>query len=159
VEDFNKYYWVQVLRYEERKNMKKLSEDLRELADRVADAEDKATAAEQASKEKVQASIAKSKAAAKARQEAFKAQVNAKQAASAQQWEDLRANYNQKVLQIKGKIDTEKDAHEVKRAKRRAVAAAAYAEDAIRFAMLAIDEAELAVLEAIEADVYAESLA
>ena len=97
--------------------MKKLSENLRELADHVAITENKATAAEQESKEKVQASIAKSKADAKGRQEAFKAQVSAKQAASAQQWEDLQSSYNQKVLQIKNKIDTEKDAHEVKRAK------------------------------------------
>ena len=77
--------------------MKKLSDNVQELADRAANAKNKVTAAEQESKEKLQASIPKSKADAKVRQEAFKAQVSAKQAASAQQWEDLQAHYNQKV--------------------------------------------------------------
>lgn len=139
--------------------MKKLSDNLRELADRVANAENKVIAAEQESKEKVQASILKSKADAKARQDAFKAQVKAKQADSAAQWEDLQADYNQKVLKIKGKIDTEKEAHEAKKARRRADHSASYAEDAIWFAILAIDDAEVAVLEAIDAEAYAESLA
>ena len=139
--------------------MKKLSDNIRELADRVANTEHKVAAAEQESKEKVQAAIEKSKADAKARQDAFKAKVQAKQAESAEQWEDLQADYNQKVLKIKGKIDSEKDAHEAKKARRRADHLASYAEDAISFAILAIDDAEVAVLEAIDAEVYAASLA
>jgi hypothetical protein len=55
--------------------MRKLSDDLQELANHVADAEKKAAAAEQATKEKVEASIQKSKEDAKARQESFKADV------------------------------------------------------------------------------------
>ena len=55
--------------------MKKLSEELQELADHTADVEKKAAAAEQASKEKVEASIQKSKADAKARQESFEADI------------------------------------------------------------------------------------
>ena len=82
--------------------------------------ENKAIAAEQESKEKVQASIEKSKDDAKARQDAFKAQVKAKEAESAQHWEDLQAGYNRKVLEIKTKIDTGKGALEAKRARLRA---------------------------------------
>ena len=139
--------------------MKKLSEDLRELAERVARAEDKVRAAEKESQEKVAASIEASKADAKARQEAFKAHVKDKQAAAAQEWEDLRATHDQKVQQIKSRIETKKDAHEAKRARRRADDLAFDAEYMIRFAAVAIDDAELAVLEAIEAELYAQSLA
>jgi hypothetical protein len=144
---------------EKEQKMNKLSETIRELANRVANFENKVTAAEQESKEKVQASILKARTDAKDRQDAFKARVEAKQADSASQWEDLRADYNQKVLKIKGKIETEKEAHEAKKARRRADFLASYAEDAIWFAWLAIDEAEVAVLEAIDAEAYAESLA
>ena len=139
--------------------MKKLSESLQELADHAADAKKKAAAAEQETKEKVEASIQKSKADAKARQESFKANVEQKQAAAAMQWEELRGNYNQKVQQIKNKIETEKEAREVKKAKNRADDAAWNAEAAIEFAFMAIDDAEVAVLEAIDAEAYYESLA
>jgi hypothetical protein len=139
--------------------MKKLSDDLRKLADRAASAEDKVKAAEQESKDKLDASIRQSKAEAKARQDAFKAQVKARQAASAQQWVDLQTSYNQKVQQIKSKIEVDKEVHEAKRARRSADRLAADARDLILFAMLAIDDAELALLEAIEADAYADSLA
>lgn len=47
---------------------------------------------------------------------------------------------------------------EAKQATRRADDAEAYAVASIDFAMMAIDEAEVAVLEAIDARVYAESL-
>jgi hypothetical protein len=124
--------------------MKKLSDDLQELADHVADVEKKAAAAEQASKEKVEASIQKSKADAKARQESFKADVKKRQEATAMHWQELQEDYHRRVQQIKNKIKTEKEAMEAKQATRRADDAEAYA--------------EVAVLEAIDARVYAEPL-
>ena len=138
--------------------MKKLSDDLQELADHVADAEKKAAAAEQASKEKVEASIQKSKADAEARQESFKADVKKRHEATYMHWQELQKDYHQSVQHIKNKIKTEKEAKEVKQATRRADDAEAYAKAAIDFAMMAIDDAEVAVLEAIDARVYAESL-
>ena len=138
--------------------MKKLSDDLQELADHVADAEKKVAAAEQASKEKVEASIQKSKADAEARQESFKADVKKRHEATYMHWQELQKDYHQSVQHIKNKIKTEKEAKEVKQATRRADDAEAYAKAAIDFAMMAIDDAEVAVLEAIDARVYAESL-
>ena len=138
--------------------MKKLSEYLQELTDHVANAEKKAAAAEQGSKEKVEASIMKTKVDAKARQESFKTKVQEKHSTAASQWEELQDNYNQKILQIKNKRETEKEAREVKKANKRADDAESYAEAAILFVYLAIDEAEIAVLEAIDARAYAESL-
>ena len=139
--------------------MKKLSDDLRNLSERVASVEDKVRAAEQESRDKLQASIEGAKADAKTRQDAFKAQVTTKQAAAAKQWEELQTGYNQKVQEIKSKIEADKDAHEAKRARRGADALAADARDLIAFAVLAIDDAELALLEAIAAEAYADALA
>lgn len=139
--------------------MKKLSDNLRELADRLAEVEATVRAAEKESKEKLEAAILRSKTNAKARQDAFRAEVTATGAAAAQQWEDLQNSHNQKVQQIKNKIEADKETHEAKRARRRADRLAADARDLIRFAVLTIDDAELAVLEAIEAEVYAQSLA
>ena len=136
--------------------MKKLSDKLQELADHVADAEKKVAAAEQASKEKVEASIHKSKADAEARQESFKADVKKRHEVSYMHWQELKKDYHQSVQHIKNKIKTEKEAKEVKQATRRADDAEAYAEYAIDFAMMAIDDEEVAVLEAIDARVYAE---
>ena len=139
--------------------MNKLSEDLQGLSEHVENAEKKVAAAEQQSKEKVEASLKKSREDAKARQESFKASVKAKQANAASQWEELQANHNKKVQEIKNKIETEKEAREVKKAQKRADDAASYAAAAIMYVYLGIDEAEVAVLEAIDAQAYADSLA
>jgi hypothetical protein len=139
--------------------MKKLSENLQELANHVADMEKKVAAAEKENKEKVEATIQASKADAKARQDEFKAKVMEGQAAAASQWQELQASHNRQVEQIKSNIEAKKEARERKRAMRRADDAEAYAETAIYFAFLAIDEAEIATLEAIDARAYAESLA
>jgi DNA polymerase II small subunit/DNA polymerase delta subunit B len=138
--------------------MKKFSEQLKELSDRVAKAEMKATTAQQESKEKVEVSIQKSKAEAEARQASFKADVQAKQAAAASDWEALQADFHQKTQQIKNKIETEKEVREVKKANKRAEHAEDYAVAAIMYAYMAADEAEVAVLEAIAARAYADSL-
>jgi hypothetical protein len=138
--------------------MGKFSEDLQELSDRVARMEEALRRADKESEEKLQASIQKAKADAQAKHEAFKAHVRAEQEASAQEWEELQTGYNQKLLEIKNKIDADKEAHEVKKARREADALAADARDLIRFAALAIDDAEVALLEAIYAEAYAESL-
>jgi hypothetical protein len=107
----------------------------------------------------VEATIQASKADAKARQDEFKSKVMEGQAAAASQWEGLQANYQQQLEQIKSNIEAKKEARERNRAMRRADDAEAYAETAIYFAFLAIDEAEIATLEAIDARAFAESLA
>lgn len=139
--------------------MKKLSESLGELVDRVANMETKVAAAKQETSDKVEARVEASKEDAKARQQDFKAHVTEKQAAVASQWEELQAIHNQRVAQIKGKIEAKNDAREAKRAMRRADDAESYAVNAIYLALMAIDEAEIATLEAVDARVYADSLA
>lgn len=139
--------------------MKKLSEGLREVADRAAKMETKVAAAEKETTEKVEAKIEASKVDAKARQEEFKAHVTEKQQAVASQWGELQESHNRRVAEIKSNIEAKKEAIEVKRAMRRADDAESYAEASVYWALIAIDEAEIATLEAIGARAYADSLA
>jgi len=139
--------------------MKKFSELLRELADRAENAENKASAAEKDTSEKVHAAIDTSKAEAKARQDEFKSNVAKKKAAASSDWKKLQAEHNQRVEKIKSNITAKKDAVNRKLAEHRADDAEDYATDSIYFASMAIDDAEIATLEAIEARAYAESLA
>jgi hypothetical protein len=138
--------------------MKKLSELLRELADHAENVETKAAAAEKETSEKVHAAIDTSKADAKARQDEFKSNVAKKKAAAGSDWTKLQQEHNQRVEKIKGNIAAKKDAVDRKRAEHRAEDAEEYAADSIYFASIAIDDAEIATLEAIEARAHAESL-
>lgn len=138
--------------------MKKLSESLKELADHVAKMEKKVAAAAKQNEEKVQAAVDASKADAKARQDEFKAKIGEGKAAVASQWEDLQANYNRQVAQIKNNIEAKKEAHELNRAMNRADEAEDIAVASIAFAIMSIDDAEIATLEAIGARAYADAL-
>jgi hypothetical protein len=139
--------------------MKKLSESLRELADHAENAEKKVEAAENETREKVDATLEASKAAAKARQVEFKEKVVARKAAAASDWEKLQADHNQRLAKIKSNVASKKDAVNRKVAAHRADDAEEYATASVYFARMAIDDAEIATLEAIDARVYAESLA
>ncbi len=138
--------------------MKKLSELLRELADRAENAENKVAAAEQETSEKVHAAIDTSKADAKARQDEFKANVAKNKATAASDWKKLQAEHNERVKKIKNNIAAKKDAVNRKLAEHRADDAEDNATALIYFASIAVDDAEIATLEAIDARAYAESL-
>jgi hypothetical protein len=84
--------------------MKKLSDDLRELANRVASVEKKVTAAERESKDEVQAFSLEAKTDAEAWEDAFRTQVKARQAASSQQWEDLETSYNRRSSRSESRL-------------------------------------------------------
>ena len=139
--------------------MKKLSELLRDLANRAEKAETKIEAVEQETSEKVHDAIDKSKAEAQARQDEFKANVAKTKAAVGSDWKKLQEDHNERVQKIKKHIAAKKDAVNRKLAEDRADDAEEYARDSIYFASMAIDNAEVASLEAIEARAYAESLA
>ena len=139
--------------------MKKLSELLRDLANRAEKAETKIEAVEQETSEKVHDAIDKSKAEAQARQDEFKANVAKTKAAAGSDWKKLQEDHNERMQKIKKHIASKKDAVNRKLAEDRADDAEEYARASIYFASMAIDNAEVASLEAIEARAYAESLA
>src|SRR5262245_6248701 len=138
--------------------MKKLSESMQELSDHAANTQKKVAAAEQEAREKVEASIETAKADAKVRQDEFKAKVMEGKAAVASQWQELQASHNQRMAQIKSNIEAKKEALARDRAERRADDAEDYAAASIYFALMALDDAEIATLEAVEARGYAASL-
>jgi len=139
--------------------MKTLSESLQELSNHAANTQKKVAAAEQEAREKVEASIEAAKADAKVRQDEFKAKVMEGKAAVASQWEELRASHNQRMAQIKSTIEAKKEALARDQAENRADDAESYAASSIYFALMALDDAEIATLEAVEARAYAASLA
>jgi hypothetical protein len=139
--------------------MKKLSESLQELANQIAQIEKKIAVVEKQNQENMKTAIDTSKADAKARQDEFKAKVNETKAAVASQWADLQASYNRQVEQIRGNAEASKETRQLNRAMNRAADAEGYAAASIAFAIMAIDDAGIATLEAIEARAYADALA
>ena len=71
----------------------------------------------------------------------------------------LQADHNQRLAKIKSNVASKKDAVNREVAAHRADDAEEYATASVYFARMAIDDAEIATLEAIDARVYAESLA
>ena len=138
--------------------MKKLSEYLQDLANHAANMEKEVAVAEQEEREWLDAIIKAHKAAARNRQADFKRRIKERQAAVASQWEELQASYNQQVERIRSSIEAKEDARQRNRAMGRADNAESHAEAAIQFAIMALDDAEIATLEAIDAREYAESL-
>ncbi|MFI7667268.1 hypothetical protein [Nocardia sp. NPDC049526] len=138
--------------------MTKISEKVHELKDHAEHAEQEIAAAQKETGKKVDAAIDSAKAAAKMRQDRFKENVVARKAAAASDWETLQVEHNKRVEKIKKTIAAKKDAHDRNVANRRADDAEGYASASIDYALMAIDDAEIATLEAIDARAYAESL-
>ncbi|WP_328399668.1 hypothetical protein [Nocardia sp. NBC_00403] len=138
--------------------MTKSSEKVQELKDRAENAQKEIAAAQKEKGKKVDAVINSAKAEAKIRQDNFKANIAARKAVADSDWGTLQAEHNKRVEKIKNTIAAKKDAHDVKVANRRADDAEGYASASIDYALMAIDDAEIATLEAIDARVYAESL-
>ncbi|MFE9325405.1 hypothetical protein ACIHDR_28865 [Nocardia sp. NPDC052278] len=138
--------------------MTKISEKVQELKDHAEHAEKEIAAAQKEAGKKMDAAINSAKAEAKVRQDNFKANVVARKAAAASDWETLQAEHNKRVEKIKNTIAAKKDAHDLKVANRRADDAEGYASASIDYALMAIDDAEIATLEAIDARAYAESM-
>ena len=138
--------------------MKKLSEQLNDLASKVAGLEKMTIAAQEETSEKLEARLETAKADAKVRQDAFQTRINKEQAVFASNWHKLQTNFRNQVEQIKSSIDEKLDEQEDKRVMRKADDTELYAEAAMELAALALDEAEIAALEAIKARALADSL-
>ncbi|MGW4768725.1 hypothetical protein ACWEO2_11895 [Nocardia sp. NPDC004278] len=138
--------------------MTKISEKVQELKDHAQHAEQEIVAAQKETGQKVDAAINSAKAQAKVRQDNFKADIAARKAAAASDWGTLQAEHNKRIEKIKNTIAAKKDIHDRKVASRRADDAEGYASASIDYALMAIDDAEIATLEAIDARAYAESL-
>ena len=139
--------------------MTKLSEQLRLLADRTAAIEQRTEAAQKEAVEKRDEKVAEAKARLKEQQEAFSAQVTGMSEDAQAAWRGVKDSL--KSAGDKMRANVEKGIHtlEVKDAESSADWAEAYAYDAIEFALLAVAEADAAVMEAIAARARFDELA
>jgi hypothetical protein len=133
------------------------SAKLDDLQQRAAHAKAAAQAAGSESREQLRQRIDQAKvdvAAKDARQQAGEAAASARST-----WAQMKADAAAKLDDFEAKMDRRADQRDAKLAARQADGAEADAADAIEFAAWTVDHARLAVLDAIDARVYADELA
>ena len=135
------------------------STQLDDLQQRAAEAKTSAQAAVSESREQLrqrldQARVEVNLAGMDARQE-----VDAATAKARSKWAQLKADAAVKLDDVQARMDRRADQLDAKVAARQADGAEADAADAIDFAAWTVDNARLAVLDAIDARVYADELA
>jgi DNA repair exonuclease SbcCD ATPase subunit len=135
------------------------SAKLDDLQQRAADAKAAAQAAVSESRGQLRQRIDQAKvdvdlAAMDARQQVGEAAASARS-----KWAQMKADAAAKLDDFEAKMDRRADQRDTKLAARQADGAEADAADAIEFAAWTVDHARLAVLDAIDARVYADELA
>lgn len=138
--------------------MTKLSEQLRLLADRAAAIERRAEAAREEASEKRDEKVAEAQARLKKQQEAFSAQVNAMSEDAQAAWGGVKDSLKSAGDKMRSNVKKGLHVIEAKDAEASADWAEIYAYDSIEFALLAVAEADAAVMESIAARARANEL-
>lgn len=139
--------------------MDKLSERLNELAIRVEDLEQQYAAARTEAGEALEVRIAEAKVAAEVRREEIADAIRIAEARVDFFLMDLQKTYSEGLALIKSALAAGAVELEAANAALRADDAELYALFALDFALLALADAEVAVMEAVDARAYAEALA
>jgi hypothetical protein len=139
--------------------MTKLSEQLRLLANRAAAIEEHADAAQKAAAEKRDEKVAEAQARLKEQQEAFSVQVTGMSEDAQAAWHGLKDSLQAAGDKLRYNVEKGVLTLEVKDAEVSADWAEDYAIDTVEFALLAVAEADAAVMEAIAARARASELA
>lgn len=139
--------------------MKTLSEQLTELSERAAKIEARAAAAKEETQAKLNARVEAAKAEAETQRQAFMASAHEKGEQAKKPWLELKKNMEDKFAEAKSDIADFKHSQDLARAQKRADRLEEHAAHAIAFALMAMDEAENAVLEAVDARLHAKSMA
>jgi hypothetical protein len=135
---------------------KPLSEQLSELSVRAKHAEDALSAAQKEAHDKIE--VRKQKARADATMAVEKVNQNIKSANNdaMRDWNAVKAKVSADITALKAKVAEAKHDHDVKRAERRADQLEWEAGFAIDYAIASVEQANLAVLDAIDGRVEAE---
>lgn len=128
--------------------MKKLSEQLLEMSERAAAAENQAAAIQQENRQEFEATVAEAQRNLHAAQDAFTATLDKVEDSVSVHWAELKNSFDTHVATARQKAAERKAAFDLATAKERAEDAEAYAEIAAEFAHLAAAEAEEAMIEA-----------
>ena len=138
--------------------MASLSEQLSNLSARASKTEARAAEFKQASQDQRDAKVRELKAGVEAARSKFTSNVQSVNQNISSSWSALNQNLKSGVEKIKSDITDKKDAMDAGRAKSRADRLEDNAVAALGFAILAMEEAELAAVEAVDARLHAESL-
>ncbi len=138
---------------------KKMSEQLRLLAERAAAIEGRAETARQEAAEKRDAKVAEAQIHLKAQQQAFTEQVATVSADTKAAWLGLKDSLKGTRDKVRSEVDKGVRTLELKDIELSADLAEDYAYDAVEFALLAVAEADAAVMESIAARALAIKLA
>ena len=136
-----------------------LSEQVEALQKRASDLKISADQAQQETNEQVKARIKNAKADIEARQSDVRDKAGQAADRAQSQWQAMKADAAAKTQDLQDRIGRKRDEHDIKKAEREAQDEAADAADALDYATWSIAQAELAVLDAIDARVWADARA
>jgi hypothetical protein len=136
-----------------------IAEQVDALQKKAADLKSSAEQARRETNEQIKARIGQARADIEAREDAVREEAEQAGERTQSQWKSLRADAAAKTQDLHDRIDRKRDERDVKQAEREAGAAEADAADALDYASWAVDQAELAVLDAIDARTWADARA
>jgi hypothetical protein len=136
-----------------------ISEQVDALQARVAELKSSADQARRETNEQVKARISQAKTDIAARQSAGKEKAGQAADRTQSQWKSMQADTAAKMQAVQDRIGRQRDQRDVKRAEREAEDAEADAADALDYADWVVDQAQLAVLDAIDARSWADARA
>ena len=135
---------------------KPLSEQLADLSVRAKHAEDAFSAARKEAHDKIEARKQKARADAATAVEKVNQRIKSANSDAERDWNVLKAKVAADVAALKANVTDAKHNHDVKRAQRRADRLEWEASFAIDYAVASVEQANLAVLDAIDGRIEAE---
>ena len=136
--------------------VKPLSEQLADLSVRAKDTEDAWAAAQKEAHDKIAARKAQARAAATAAVEKVNQEVKSANDTATRNWSAVKAKIADDVNHLKANVAHAKHEHDVKRAENKADRLEWEAGFAIDYAIAAVEQARLAVLDAVDGRLAAE---
>jgi peptidoglycan hydrolase CwlO-like protein len=136
-----------------------ISEQVDALQKRAAELKSSADQARHETNEQVKARITQAKADIAARESAVKEKTEQAADQTQNQWKKLQADNAAKMKDLHDRIGRQRDERDVKKAQKEADNAEEDAADALDYAAWAVDQAQLAVLDAIDARTWADARA
>jgi hypothetical protein len=136
-----------------------ISEQVDALQQRTAALKSSAEQAQHETAAQIKARIDQTKADIAAKQDAAKAQAGQATEHAQSQWKLMKANAAAKTQDLHDRIDRQRDEHDVKKAEQQADDAEEDAADALDYALWVVDQAQLTVLDAIDARSWADARA
>ena len=136
-----------------------ISEQVDALQQRAAALKSSADQARHETAAQIKARIDQTKADIAASQDAVKAQAGQASEHAQSQWKSLKADTAARNQALRDRIDHQRDEHDVKKAEQQAEDAEDDAADALDYALWVVDQAQLTVLDAIDARTWADARA